>query len=398
LALLGSVDAGGQNVHVAALAKGLKALGADVVVHTRRDDPSLPQRVTLPSGVVVEHVDAGPPVPIAKDELLAHMPAFADELERSWRRVRPDVVHAHFWMSGIIACEAALAVGVPVVETFHALGVVKRRHQGEADTSPPSRLDAERSLAAYVDSILATATDEVAELVAMGADRAKVSVVPCGVDVQRFIPRVGPAPRPNGRPRLLSLGRLVPRKGVDDAIRMLALLPDAELLVAGGPAPNELDQDEEVRRLQQVARESGVADRVDFLGSVSRDQVPELLRSADMAVCMPWYEPFGLVPLEAMACGVPVVGSHVGGLVDTIVDGRTGVLVPARRPELAARAVRELLDSPETLEAMGRRGALRVAQHYSWEQVARQTEESYGELLRTWRGAVAGAPLRTAAR
>ena len=122
LALLGTVDAGGQNVHVAALSKGLQALGAEVVVHTRRDDPSLPRQVRLETGVIVDHVDAGPPVPIAKDELLPYMTAFADDLERSWRRVRPDVVHAHFWMSGLASVDAGARLGLPVAPPFHALG------------------------------------------------------------------------------------------------------------------------------------------------------------------------------------------------------------------------------------------------------------------------------------
>src|SRR3954468_1154189 len=141
LAVLGGVDAGGQNVHVAALARGLARRGAEVVVHTRRDDGALPRRVALCHGVVVDHVDAGPPVALPKDELLVHMDAFAAELEQQWRDERPDVVHSHFWMSGLAALQAARELDIPVVHTFHALGVVKRRYQGDADTSPPARLE-----------------------------------------------------------------------------------------------------------------------------------------------------------------------------------------------------------------------------------------------------------------
>src|SRR4051812_431824 len=164
LATLGGVDAGGQNVHVAALARGLARRGAQVVVHTRRDDPALPRRVQLCPGVTVDHVDAGPAAVLPKDELLPYMDEFARELERRWRERRPDVVHSHFWMSGLAALQAAAALDLRVVHTFHTLGVVKRRYQGDADTSPPRRLELEREIVARCDRIIATCTDEAFEL------------------------------------------------------------------------------------------------------------------------------------------------------------------------------------------------------------------------------------------
>src|SRR5690349_22948769 len=192
LAVLGGVDAGGQNVHVAALATALARLGDDVVVHTRRDDPDLPRRVELAPGVEVDHVDAGPPTEIPKDELLVHMEAFADDLRAQWTVDRPDVVHAHFWMSAIAALDAAEDLGIPVVHTFHALGTVKRRHQGHRDTSPPTRIAHETRIARAVDRVVATCSDEVFELLRMGADRHRITVVPCGVDLDRFGPGFAP--------------------------------------------------------------------------------------------------------------------------------------------------------------------------------------------------------------
>src|SRR5919201_2690511 len=156
LAVLGGVDAGGQNVHVAALSTAIARRGAEVTVHTRRDDRTLPRHAQLAPGVLVEHVDAGPAKPIAKDRLLRHMDQFAQRLTESWRRSRPDVVHAHFWMSGRAALAAAAPLGIPVVQTFHALGVVKRREQGDKDTSPPSRIAEERSIIQRVAHIVAT--------------------------------------------------------------------------------------------------------------------------------------------------------------------------------------------------------------------------------------------------
>jgi D-inositol-3-phosphate glycosyltransferase len=377
LAALGGEDAGGQNVHVAALSTALAKRGAEIVVFTRRDDPDLPHQVPVAPGVVVEQVDAGPPRPVPKDELLPHMDDFAAELRRAWREDPPDVVHAHFWMSGRASLAAARPLGLPVVETFHALGVVKRRHQGDKDTSPGCRLDEERHLAREADRIVATCSDEVFELLRLGADLRRISVVPCGVDLELFRPEGPAAERDPERPRLLVVSRLVERKGIDDAIAAMAELPGAELVIAGGPPSGALDADPEARRLAALAGRLGVADRVELRGQVEHLEVPALLRSADLVLCTPWYEPFGIMPLEAMACGVPVVASAVGGLVDTVVDGVTGLHVPPRRPDLLAEALRSLLADPARLRAFGRAGARRVRRRYGWDRIARATLEAY---------------------
>ena len=386
LAALGGEDAGGQNVHVAALALALARRGAEVVVHTRRDDPALPDRVAISDGVVVAHVDAGPPGPLPKDALLPHMPEFAGRLSAEWCTRTPDVVHAHFWMSGLAALWAAQPLGIPVVHTFHALGVVKRRHQGDADTSPSGRLDLERRIVAEADRIIATCSDEVFELIRLGADRRRVSVVPCGVDLDRFRPD-GPAEPRGTRPRVVALSRMVPRKGVDDVIRAVAKLPDAELVVAGGPPPEAVADDPECRRLRAVAREHGVSDRVGFRGSLPREAVPALLRSADVVACTPWYEPFGIVPLEAMACGVRVVATRVGGLVDSVVHEVTGLHVPPRDPGALTAALAALLADPGRRRAMGRAGARRARERFGWDRVAGATMEAYARALPVRAGA-----------
>jgi glycosyltransferase involved in cell wall biosynthesis len=376
LAVVGEVDAGGQNVHVAMLSQALAAHGHEVTVYTRRDDRDLDDRVTFTRGVTVEHLAAGPPRHIRKDALLPYIPALSDALALRLAQDPPAVVHAHFWMSGLAAVPAAAAVGVPVVQTFHALGTVKRRWQGSDDSSPPDRIAAETELIRNVDRIVATCTDEVRELVSLGARRAQVDVVPCGVDATRFCPDGPVAPR-SRRPRLLAIGRLVPRKGIDDAITALAALPEAELLVAGGPPAHLVHDDPEAARLLARARELGVASRVHLIGQVPRAELPALIRSADLVVCLPWYEPFGIVPLEAMACGVPVIGTAVGGLLDTVIDGVTGALLPPHRPDLVADAAQALLGAPLLRAAYAHAGVERALRHYSWERVARATERSY---------------------
>jgi D-inositol-3-phosphate glycosyltransferase len=377
LAMLGGADAGGQNVHVAALAAALARRGTQVVVHTRRDDPALPDRVAAAPGVTVEHVDAGPPHPIPKDQLLPHMNEFAARLRRSWRVDPPDVVHAHFWMSGRAALAACRPLGLPLVQTFHALGVVKRRHQGAKDTSPPSRIREEAMLAKEADRIVATCSEEVFELVRMGADLRRIAVAPCGVDLGLFRPD-GPAePRLAGRHRMLVVSRLVERKGIGNAITALAGVPEAELVVAGGPPADRLDGDREARRLAGLATRLGVADRVQLRGRVGQRDLPALYRSADLVVCVPWYEPFGIVPLEAMACGAPVVASAVGGLVDSVVDGVTGVHVAPRRPDLLGPVLSALLADKARRAALGAAGARRARRRYGWDRIAVSILEVY---------------------
>ena len=380
LAAIGGVDAGGQNVHVAALAAGLARRGHDVTVHTRRDDEALPDRVVIHDGYDVAHVPAGPARALPKDELLPYMPAFARVLQGQWAEQPPDIVHAHFWMSGLAAVDAAADLPVPVLQTFHALGSVKRRHQGAADTSPGERVELERRLCRDVDHVVATCSDEVFELRRLGLPRDRVSIVPCGVDTSVFTPRGPVAPRSDRR-RLLILGRVVERKGHDDAVRALRDLPDAELVVVGGPPADEVDDDAEIRRLRAVAAEEGVADRLLFTGSVARADVPAWIRSADVVLAVPWYEPFGITPLEAMACGRPVVASAVGGLVDTVADGLTGELVPPRDPGRLGEVLTSLLADDERRAAYGAAGVQRARARYRWNRVVADTEAVYRHVL-----------------
>ncbi len=326
----GGEDAGGQNVHVAALARALAARDHTISVYTRLASPGAEPVVPLAPGVEVHRLPAGPAAPLPKDELLPHMAEFGAALGREWARQPPHLVHAHFWMSGLASLQGVAGLRIPVAQTFHALGSVKARHQRARDTSPPERIDTERRIGLACDQVIATCRDEVRELGQLGIPPGKVSVVPCGVDTSTFWPSGTVAPR-DSPGRLLTLGRLVERKGIDTAIEALAGLPGVELVVAGGPERDQLGGDAEYRRLRDLARARGVAGRVVFTGAVPRAQVPALIRSADVVVCTPWYEPFGITPLEAMACGVPVVASAVGGLADSVVHGTTGLLIPARR-------------------------------------------------------------------
>ncbi|QQD77595.1 glycosyltransferase [Curtobacterium sp. YC1] len=404
LAVLGGVDAGGQNVHVAELSGALADRGHHVTVYTRRDDAAQPVRVPLRPGVDVVHVDAGPARSVPKDDLFPYMGTFAAVLAAEWFIERPDVVHAHFWMSGHAALEAVAqvqartgGVRIPVVQTFHALGVVKRRHQGSADTSPAEREWIEPAVGRSVDQVVATCSDEAFELKALGVPLHAISVVPCGVDVSLFRPD-GPVEQRDRPLRVLTASRLVQRKGVGTTIAALAALVeqgrDVELVVVGGAgvAGADLVDDPEYQRLDALARSLGVRDHVSFRGQLGQHDMPAVYRSADVVVCAPWYEPFGIVPLEAMACGRPVVASSVGGLIDTVVEDATGLHVPPRDEAAVAAAVGALLDDPDRREAYGRAGRERAESRYTWQKVAADSERVYERLLAGASSTAASAP------
>ena len=381
LAALGGIDAGGQNAHVAELSAALAGHGHEVRVYTRRDGPDLPEVVPFGARVDVVHVPVGPPAPLPKDDLLPYMGEFAEWMAADWQREwRPDVAHAHFWMSGLATVTAGRACEVPVVQTFHALGSVKRRHQGTADTSPLQRVGYERELGRAVGRVIVQCRDEMRELIRLGVPRGRTALVPSGVNTDRFRPDGPHAPRVTGRARILTVARLVERKGIEDLIRALPHVPGADLVVAGGPPPGELDSDPYVARLRRLIADCAVADRVRLLGAVAAHEMPAWYRSADVLAAAPWYEPFGLTPLEAMACGVPVVATAVGGLTDTVVDGVTGDLVPPRDPQALGAALRRLLGDRMRRMSYGAAVLDRATYAYAWPHVAARLTGVYADV------------------
>ncbi|NUR71559.1 MAG: glycosyltransferase [Hamadaea sp.] len=386
LAQLGGVDAGGQNVHVAALATALARRGHEVEVFTRRDDPGPPETVES-GGFRVVHVPAGPAGPIARDDLLPYMGEFGAWLAARWTGTPPDVVHSHYWMSGVAALRAAEgtpdAGRLPLVSTFHALGAVKKRVQGAADTSPAEREELEPLVAHSADRVIAQCADEVGELLKLGIGRDQIAVVPSGVDLDRFQPGPhGPRLRsPRETPRILAVGRMVPRKGFLDVIKAVRRVPGAYLVIAGGPPKGQLPDDPVARRLLEAAEELGVADRVELLGGVPNDRMPELYRSADLLACTPAYETFGMTPLEAMACGTPVVAYAVGGLADSVAHGVSGLLVAPGDVDGLAKAIRELLTVEPRRYAYAVAGMSQAQARYPWPRVAEQVEAVYRSVI-----------------
>jgi D-inositol-3-phosphate glycosyltransferase len=364
---------GAQQTHVGDLSAALAELGHEVRVYTRRDDPAAPAEVTTAGGIRVVNVPAGPAHVVPPELLLPYMGEFARLLEERWQAGgwTPDVVHAHFWTSGLAAVTAARQIGIPVVQSFHELGEIE---PGEAK---PSRSGYERALGRAVDRVVAQSQDEVRGLVRIGVPRARLTVVPAGVDSVRFSPEGPAAERDPERPRILTVGRLVERKGFGDVLQAMRYVPGAEVVVVGGPPPEQLPADPAAGRLRALAEKLQVADRFRLVGRVPFGDMPRWYRSADVLVAAPWQEQFEPAALEAMACGVPIVGTAVGGLTETVVDGLTGDLVPARDPRALGGALRRLVNDKVRRFAYATAALDRARQAYSWKRVAAQVGSVY---------------------
>jgi glycosyltransferase involved in cell wall biosynthesis len=301
----------------------------------------------------------------ADAEMLQDLGAFTQFLEDQWARDTPDVAHAHFWSAGVAAQLAARDQQIPTVQTFHSL--VGTSGSAPAQTGSQSRRRLEALVARGSSWLVASHTGEMLQLGQMGGRRARTSVVPCGVDIDMFTPQGVVAPR-GKRHRILSVGNIAVGRGYDTLIESLRLILNAELLIVGEIAAGEPARDAEISRLTALAARLGVAERVRFYGQASHREMPELLRSADVVACVPQFESFGMVALEAMACGVPVVASTVGGLTDTVIPDVTGRLVSPRKPRECAEAILSMLKQPFTRNSLGAAGRDRARSRYSWDR------------------------------
>ncbi|MBZ2208444.1 glycosyltransferase [Massilia sp. R798] len=395
LAAPGSIDCGGQNVYVASLARELALAGYLVDVFTRRDAFGQRQVVQWIDNIRVIHVPAGPAHYVPKEQMLPYMEAFARFVTRFARRQAQlyDIVHANFFMSGMVAQRLKETLGIPFVITFHALGHVRRIAQGAADTFPSLRLHIEVELMRSADRIIAECPQDKLDMERLyGAPSDRIEIAPCGFDPQEL----WPVPEKIARARLglalekfivLQLGRMVPRKGVDTVIQGVALLRrrhgvDAELLVVGGEDQRRNGHDSpELVRLRSIATELGVGAHVRFTGRKDRSELRYYYSAANVFVTTPWYEPFGITPVEAMACARPVIGAEVGGIKSTVVDGESGFLVPSRDPQALAERLAVLHNNPDLAHGMGDEGLRRAYQHYTWRTVARKAASIYATVV-----------------
>ena len=375
-----------DDIGLSELTRKLAGQGHQVTVYAQKNLADLPDQAELHDGVRVEHISAGPLPETATEpgdaDLLERVPAFSGPLRSLWESDRPDVVHALAWTSGLAALAAARDLGIPVVQEFSSLSVAERRAAAgqsgavTADGASAARIRLEPAIGRSATAVVATNSAEVSDLADLGVHRSSIRVVPWGVDTDLFTPE-GPVAKRNGRPRLLTSSDLTQRKSLETLFRALTKVPGAELLVVGGPAEADLPKDDNYVKLAKFAATLGITDRVIFTGAVEYASMPPLLRSADLVISTCQYEPSGTTSLQAMACGTPVIAPPVGGHVDAVVDGTTGIIIPPDRPALLAQRIRQLFAHPMLIEAYGVAAVDRVRSRYSWDRIAGETLAVY---------------------
>ena len=399
LATIGGVDAGGQNIYVAHTARHLANLGYAVDIFTRRDNEDLPDVVDWLPGIRVLHVRAGPASFVRKESLLPYMAQFARTVIDHAKIARDcgtayAVCHAHFFMSGLVARRLKQALGIPYVVTFHALGRVRLLHQPH-DEFPPQRCILEQMVIDAADAIVAECPQDELDLARhYRTPASRTRMIPCGFDPDELQPVSREKARehlslPQERPIVLQLGRMVPRKGVETVIRALGVLErryrlSPLLLIVGGESPTpDPALTPEIGRLMRIAAEEGVAHDVQFVGQRPRTELRFFYSAANVFVTMPWYEPFGITPVEAMACGIPVIGARVGGVQYSVEDGRTGFLVEARNADALARRLAHVFSDPSIPRLLGKRAKRRAWERFTWQQISRSLADLYAEVATT---------------
>lgn len=398
LAILGGKDTGGMNVYVRDLTRELGRLGVHVDVFTRSQDEHVPHVVhELGFGNRVVHVPAGPEVPVPKRDLPQYIPAFIDGVRgfAESKQIRYDLVHSHYWLSGLAGETLSDRWGrLPLVQMFHTLGEMKNRiAQSDAEHEPDERIKAEKHLLARADRIVVSTLAEQTQLRFLyGAGERKLDIIPPGVDLSHFYPissdeaKMFVGLEPDDR-LVLFVGRIEPLKGVDTLIQAMSCLELKDMrksvrlaIIGGEPDASPQDMSAEMARLQKLCDELGMDKNVVFLGKRGQDTLPYYYSAAEVVVMPSHYESFGMVALEAMACGSPVIASDVGGLGFLVQDGETGFTVADGDPQLLCDRLSLLLGNPELRTRMGQRAA-EYARDYSWDKIARRIESLYSSLV-----------------
>ena len=391
--MLGGRETGGMNVYVRELSRELGRRGMSVDVFTRFQDTDTPQVESLGPGARVIHLPAGPLAPYDKNKLVNHVGQFAEGIDEFARRegVHYDLVHGHYWVSGLVAHTLQERWGVPMVQMFHTLGHLKNSVAKSAgDKEVDARIEIETKVMEWADRIVAATPLDKSQMVwCYGADDDKITVIPAGVDTSLFYPRDRAQVRKQlglpdlDTPILLFVGRIERLKGIDTLLESVAVVSrtcsgrNLKVLIVGGGGQTEAEN-AELRRVVQLHRDLNLEEQVEFVGSKPQEMLPLYYATADVTVMPSHYESFGLVAVEAMASGTPVIASNVGGLSFTVKDGETGYLVPEENHFALAERVHTLLKNPELRLRMGEEAALH-AQQYAWGNIADQILKVYDE-------------------
>lgn len=400
LATLGGKDTGGMNVYVRDLTRELGRRGIGVDVFTRSQDDHVPHVLhDLGYGNRIVHVPAGPETPVPKGQLMEHLPEFVEGV-RSFaisKGQHYDLIHSHYWLSGLAAMDLRADWGVPTIQMFHTLAAMKNRvARSPEEEAEPTRLESESRLLHEADCVVAATQAELAQFQWLyHADTRRVVVIPPGVDTSRFYPIPTDEAKdfiglPNGQSMLLFVGRIEPLKGVDTLFEAISRLkaqgilgthPICVAVIGGEPDASPQAMSAEMERLQALRTSLGIGDIVTFLGRRDQDTLQYYYASSEFVVVPSHYESFGLVALEAMACGRPVVASETGGLVYLVRDGETGFHVPAEDPDALGDRIRQLLEDEILRTRLGRQAA-EYAKGYAWPVIADQIVAVYASLVK----------------
>lgn len=398
LATLGGKDTGGMNVYVRDLTRELGKLGIHVDVFTRSQDDHVPHVLhELGYGNRVVHIPAGPEHPVPKQELANYIPEFVEGIKAfaCEKRIKYDIIHSHYWMSGLAAAPLSDAWdGIPIVHMFHTLGEMKNRiARTEEEREGEYRINGEKQVIRRADRIIVATVAELTQLRFLYKANGNMVVIPPGVDVSHFYPIPGDEAKmyvglkPEDR-MVLFVGRIEPLKGVDTLIQAMSGLQLKEknkpvhlAIIGGDPSASPEEMSAEMARLQKLCDDLAVGQTVVFLGKRDQDKLPYYYSAAQLVVMPSHYESFGMVALEAMACGTPVIASEVGGLAYLVRDGETGFTIPDQEPEELCDKISWLLNDHELHETMSAR-AVEYAQDYAWEKIAKQIVEVYDGLVK----------------
>jgi D-inositol-3-phosphate glycosyltransferase len=399
LATLGGKETGGMNVYVRDLSREFSRRGIAVDVYTRSQDPTIPRVSTkLAEHGRVIHVKAGPERPYNKNRVFAHLDEFVAGVKAQVDAdgMAYDLIYSHYWLSGIAANGLRWAWDIPFVQMFHTLAEMKNRvAQSPAEREPDQRLNCEGEVMRSADRLIAATPLEKNQMSWLyGAPSEKINIVPPGVDLDRFKPMDPKKARcyigmPADHQTILFVGRIQPLKGIDILMKALALIKRREpallenvcvSIIGGDPQPDAEIEQAEFERLEQLRTELGIGDMVTFLGAKDQDTLVYYYSAAEMVVMPSHYESFGMVALEAMACGTPIIASDVGGLSFSIEDGYNGYLVPGRDPEALANKIIMLLKYPVLREQFGEQARTWVTR-YSWVDIAGELLDVFADTL-----------------
>ncbi len=399
LAVLGGKDTGGMNVYVRELTRKLGECGVHVDVFTRSQDDHVPHILhDLGYGCRVVHIPAGPEIPLPKKELIQYVPDFVTGIQQfaQEKAIQYDLIHSHYWLSGLAAQQLKESWHIPFIQMFHTLGEMKNRiARSPEEMDPPERITGEKQIIAWASKVIAATVAEKAQLEFLyRADSGKIAVVPPGVDPARFYPIPKDEAKqaiqvPEDDRIILFVGRIEPLKGIDTLLKAMSILktsgvqcelPHDLVIIGGDPESKEAELSNEMRRLKDISRQHGLDNMILFLGKRGQDTLPYYYSAAEMVVMPSHYESFGMVALEAMACGTPVVASQVGGLAFLVKDGETGFVVPDGDAKALADCLFRLMIDEDLRKTMGEKAAVH-ARSYHWGEIARQIQMVYAEVL-----------------